>query len=141
MCGEQLHWPRRADGHRLPPQQGSEGTFAKRGRAEGQPLLRRVPGRVPRRSQPGRAGEGGVRGQLWPSLQDGDPRRLLKAELLFARRCLLYTCYFIGKSPSISHPVNEAMAVAAPPAASLEAKASESAVSLPRSRLLSPTSP
>lgn len=118
VCGEQLRRPRRADGHHLPPQQGNKGTFAKRHGAEGWPLLRWVP----RRSQPRRAGGGGgrVRGRHRPSLQDGHPRRFLKAELFFARRCLLHTCYFVGKASSISHPVNEATAVAAPPAASVE---------------------
>lgn len=70
---------------------------------------------------PGELGGGGrVRGRHRPSLQDGHPRRFLKAELFFARRCLLHTCYFVGKASSISHPVNEATAVAAPPAASVE---------------------
>lgn len=63
---------------------------------------------------------GGVKDQHRPSLQDGHPRRVLKAELFFACRCLLHTCYFVGKASSISHPVNEATAVAAPPAASVE---------------------
>lgn len=113
----------RAVGGRLP-----------RARVGAQPLLRGVPGR----SQPRRASAGE------PGASSGHRCRMGTQGAAWS----FYLRVGAGRTPAVSQvnhlhqpPCKEARAGAAPPAAAVEAKASESAVSLPRSRLPVPPLP